>query len=84
VVKDHAQQCTLVIKQLCSQCGPLPHAETNNPFHFLPTENELSQTLPVSRNVITSRCIVVLFGTSLSGYTLLNVSRTAGNDFDSK
>jgi hypothetical protein len=39
------------------------------------------QTLPVSRNVVTSRCIVVLFGTSLSGYTLLNASRTAANDF---
>jgi hypothetical protein len=33
---------------------------------------------------VTSQCIVVLFGTSLSGYTLLNVSRTAANDFDAK
>jgi hypothetical protein len=35
----------------------------------------LSQTLPVFRNFVTSRCIVVLFGTSLSGYALLNASQ---------
>jgi hypothetical protein len=39
---------------------------------------------PVSRNFITSRCVVVLFGTSLSGHALLNASRTAANDFDAK
>jgi hypothetical protein len=33
---------------------------------------EDTQTLPVSRNI--SRCIVVLLGTSLSGYALLNAS----------
>jgi hypothetical protein len=32
----------------------------------------------------TSRCIVVLFGNSLSGYALVNGSRTATNDFDAK
>jgi hypothetical protein len=42
------------------------------------------QTIPVSRNFIIGRCIVVLFGTSLSGYALLNASRTAANDFDTK
>jgi hypothetical protein len=42
----------------------------------------LSQTLPVSQRFDTSRCIVVLFGTSLPGYALLNASRTAANDFD--
>jgi hypothetical protein len=42
------------------------------------------QTLPVSRNFVTSRCTVVLFGTSLSGYALLNVLRTPANDLDAK
>jgi hypothetical protein len=37
----------------------------------------------VSRNFVNSLCIVS-FGTSLSGYALLNASRTAANDFDSK
>jgi hypothetical protein len=46
--------------------------------------DEHRQTLPVSRNFVTSWCIVVLFGTSLSGYALLNVSQTAANDFDAK
>jgi hypothetical protein len=36
------------------------------------------------QNLVTSRCIVVLFGTSLSGYGLLNVSQTAGNNLNSK
>jgi hypothetical protein len=43
-----------------------------------------TQTLPVSRNSVTSRSIVVLSGTSLSEYALLNVSRTAANDFDAR
>jgi hypothetical protein len=43
----------------------------------------LSQTLTMSRNVLTSRCIV-LFGIFLSGYAFLNGSRTAANDFDAK
>jgi hypothetical protein len=43
---------------------------------------EDTQTLPVSRNFVTSRCIVVLFGTSSPGYALVNASRTAANDFD--
>jgi hypothetical protein len=42
------------------------------------------KTLPVSQNVVTSRCIVVLFSTFLSGYVLLNASRTAANDLDAK
>jgi hypothetical protein len=41
------------------------------------------QTLPLSQNFVTSQS-VVLFGTSLSGYALLNASRTAANDFDEK
>jgi hypothetical protein len=41
-----------------------------------------TQTLPASRNFVTGRCIVVLFGTSLC--TFLNASRTATNDFDAK
>jgi hypothetical protein len=44
----------------------------------------LSQALPVSHYFVTSRCAVVLFSTSLSGYALLNASRTAANDFDMK
>jgi hypothetical protein len=44
----------------------------------------LLQTLPVPRNFVTSRCTVVLFGTSLSRCALINASRTAANDFDAK
>jgi hypothetical protein len=47
-------------------------------------DENLFQLLPGSRNVIISRCIVVLIENSLSGYALLNVSRTAANDFDAK
>jgi hypothetical protein len=50
----------------------------------LSLDKHLSQTLPVSRNLAASRCTVVLFGTSLSGYALLNNSRTAANNFDAK
>jgi hypothetical protein len=42
------------------------------------------QTLPASRNSVTSRCTVALFGTSLSGYEILNASRTAANNVDAK
>jgi hypothetical protein len=42
----------------------------------------LSQILPVSRNFVINRCVVVLFATSLSGHALLNASRKAPNDFD--
>lgn len=38
----------------------------------------------VFRNIVTNRCIVVLFGSSLSWYALLNASGTAANDFDAK
>jgi hypothetical protein len=41
------------------------------------------RVLPVCRNFVTSWRIV-LFGTSLSGYTLLNASRIAANYFDGK
>jgi hypothetical protein len=44
----------------------------------------LSQTFPVSRNFVTSRCIVALFRISLPEYALLNASRTTANDFDAK
>jgi hypothetical protein len=44
----------------------------------------LSQTLSVSQNLVTSRWTDVLRDNSLSGNTLLNVSRTAGNDFDTR
>jgi hypothetical protein len=37
----------------------------------LSLDEHLSQTLLVSRNFVTSRCIVILFGTSLSGFALL-------------
>jgi hypothetical protein len=43
----------------------------------------LSQTLPASQNFVTSQCIV-LFGTSLSGYALLNASQTAASNFSVK
>jgi hypothetical protein len=42
------------------------------------------QTLPMSQNVVTIRCVFVLFCTSLSGYALLNASQTAANNFDVK
>jgi hypothetical protein len=42
----------------------------------------LSQTLPVSTSVVTSLCTVVVFGTSFSGYALLNAPRRGANDFD--
>jgi hypothetical protein len=38
------------------------------------------QTLPALPNVVTSRCIVTLFDTSLSRYAVRNDSRTAAND----
>jgi hypothetical protein len=44
----------------------------------------LSQTLPVFRHFVTSRRIVLLFGNSLSGDALINVSRTSAKDFDAK
>jgi hypothetical protein len=44
----------------------------------------LSQKLPVSWIFVTSRSSVVLFGTSLSAYALLNASRTAATYFDEK
>jgi hypothetical protein len=42
------------------------------------------QTLRVSRNFVTSRCIIVLSGASFSRYAFLNASRTAANGFDAK
>jgi hypothetical protein len=41
-----------------------------------PLDEHLSQTHPVSRNIVVSQCIV-LFRTSLLGYALLNASWTA-------
>jgi hypothetical protein len=38
----------------------------------------------VSQTVAESRCVVVLFGTSLSEYTLLNASRTVANNYRAK
>jgi hypothetical protein len=35
-------------------------------------------------NFVTSRCVFVLFGTSMSEYVLLNALRTAANQFDAK
>jgi hypothetical protein len=42
------------------------------------------QLPPAFRNFVTSWCTVVLFGISLSGYALLNASRTAADNFDVK
>jgi hypothetical protein len=44
----------------------------------------LSETLSLFQNVVTNQFIVVLFDTSLSGYTLLNASRTAADSFVAK
>jgi hypothetical protein len=41
-------------------------------------------TNTVSRNSLASRCIVMSYGTSLSGYALLDALRTAADDFDAK
>jgi hypothetical protein len=51
---------------------------------FCRSKEHLLETLSVYRNVVISRCIVVLFGTALLGYALLNTSRRAANDFDTK
>jgi hypothetical protein len=51
----------------------LEESFTVDVYHLL----EDTQTLPLSRNFVPSRRIIVLFGTSLSGYALLNASRTA-------
>jgi hypothetical protein len=40
------------------------------------------QTQVLNRKYVTSRCIVVLFGTSLPEYALINCLRRASNDFD--
>jgi hypothetical protein len=47
-------------------------------------DEHLSQTNTscIPKFCSTSRYTAVLFGTSLSGYALLNASRTAANDFD--
>jgi hypothetical protein len=38
----------------------------------------------ICQSFVTSRCIVVLFGISLSGCALLNASQAAANNFDAK
>jgi hypothetical protein len=43
-----------------------------------------TQTLLASWNFVSSRCTVVLFSTSLSGYAFPHASRTTANDFDAK
>jgi hypothetical protein len=43
--------------------------------------HHLQEIQATTRNLVASRCIVVLFGTSLSEYALLNTSRMAANDF---
>jgi hypothetical protein len=43
-----------------------------------------SQTLRVSQSFLISRCTIVLFGTSFSGYALLNATRADANDVDAK
>jgi hypothetical protein len=51
----------------------------------LSLDEHLSQTNTYHvRNFVTSQCIVVLLGISLLGYALLNVSRTAADEFDAK
>jgi hypothetical protein len=45
-------------------------------------EHMSQQMLPAYRNFVNSWFIVVLFGTSLSGYTLLHASETTAKDFD--
>jgi hypothetical protein len=42
------------------------------------------QACDVSWHFVISQCTVVLFRTSLSGYTLLNASWTTANDFNAK
>jgi len=41
-------------------------------------------SLGMSRNVVPCLHNVAVFDISLSGYALLNASRTAANDFDAK
>lgn len=44
----------------------------------------LLQKLPVAQNTVTNRCTVVLFSTSLSGYSLFNSWRRTAHDSDVK
>jgi hypothetical protein len=44
----------------------------------------LQKTPPVSQKFVTSWCIAVLFGTSLSVYAFQNASQTAANNIDAK
>jgi hypothetical protein len=51
----------------------------------LSLDEHLSQTNTLCvQNFVKSRCTVVLFGTSLLGDALLNVSRTLADDLDAK
>jgi hypothetical protein len=57
---------------------------TEQLYSRYPPPSQLPTTLPVPRNFVTSRCSVVLRGASLSGFALLNASRTAAFDFSVK
>jgi hypothetical protein len=68
------------------------HVDTSNPHPLCSNQQKnkpgqkiqkcsLSQILPASQNFVTSWCTTVLFSTSLAGYTSLNTSQAAANNF---
>jgi hypothetical protein len=57
--------------------------ENNLQISFIVDADNIHHLEGIDRNFVTIRCTVVLLGTSLSGYALLNASLKA-NDFDAK
>jgi hypothetical protein len=55
--------------------------ETNNPFYFIPHVSCYKHFL--CPEMLLHQCIVI-FGTCLSGYALVNASRTAKHNFEAK
>jgi hypothetical protein len=86
--KGHNQQqhrIVAAVSRFCSRCtGWSRHGRNFSCSVARCPPVTHTQTLPVSRNVVTSRCITVLLGTPLSGYALLNAAQRAANDFDVK
>jgi hypothetical protein len=66
--------CSCILSMQIMHCLKLVTLDIISPVLLL--DEHLSQTI--------SRCSVVLFGTFLSGYALLNDSRTAADDVDVK
>jgi hypothetical protein len=63
---------------------PFKYVWANPPLFCRSMSTCHRRTLHVFRNFFTSLCIYISFCTSLSGYALLNASRTAAKDFVAK